>query len=126
LVRSEPGKQAYPVDLRLSDANAAPAFAAAHYTLNLFIATWQEIQGSDEKPVTVVQIVLLVGTWLLGMLAISSAARVGLASRRSLLEQLAELDLRRPLGLAGLAEPDLPARQRIGPGVHLHAPGPAR
>jgi putative ABC transport system permease protein len=68
------GKQAYLVDLRLSDANAAPAFAAAHYTPNLFIATWQDIQGSDEKAVTVVQIVLLVGTWLLGMLAISSVA----------------------------------------------------
>jgi len=25
-----------------------------------------------------------------------------------------------------LAEPDLPARQRVGPGVHLHAPGSAR
>jgi len=71
------GKQAYLVDLRLSDANAAPAFATAHYTPNLFIATWQDIQGSDEKAVTVVQIVLLVGTWLLGMLAISSVAVLG-------------------------------------------------
>ena len=51
--------------------------------------------------------------------------RVGLASRYGLRQQLAELDLRGPLGLACLAEPDLPARQRVGPGVHLHAPGSA-
>jgi hypothetical protein len=48
-----------------------------------------------------------------------------LTPRRGLLEQLAELDLRGPFGLAGLAEPDLAARQRIDPGVHLHAPGSA-
>src|SRR5580658_5947392 len=29
------------------------------------------------------------------------------------------------LGLAGLPQPDLAARQRFGPGVHLHAPGSA-
>jgi len=52
--------------------------------------------------------------------------RLGLASRRGLLEQLAELDLRRPFGLAGLPQPDLPARQRVGPGIDLHAPGSAR
>jgi ATP/maltotriose-dependent transcriptional regulator MalT len=51
--------------------------------------------------------------------------RVGLASRRGLLEQLAELDLRDPFGLACLPQPDLTARQRVGPGVHLHAPGSA-
>jgi hypothetical protein len=51
--------------------------------------------------------------------------RVGLASRCGLLDQLAELDLRGPFGLACLAEPDLAARQRIGPGVYLHAPGSA-
>jgi len=39
--------------------------------------------------------------------------------------QLAELDLRRPFGLACPAQPDLTARQRIDPGVHLHAPGSA-
>jgi hypothetical protein len=50
---------------------------------------------------------------------------LGLASRCGLLEQLAELDLRRPFGLAGLPQPNLAARQRIGPGVHLHAPGSA-
>src|ERR1700722_7930487 len=52
--------------------------------------------------------------------------RLGLASRRGLLEQLAELDLRRPFGLTCLPQPDLAARQRIGPSVDLHPPGAAR
>jgi hypothetical protein len=40
----------------------APAFAAAHGLPSLFIATWEQIRSSDEKELTVVQIVLLVGT----------------------------------------------------------------
>jgi hypothetical protein len=51
--------------------------------------------------------------------------RVGpwLAASLRLLEQLAELDLRRPFGLAGFPQPDLAARQWIGPSIDLH---PAR
>ena len=52
--------------------------------------------------------------------------RLWLAARRGLLEQLAELDLRRPFGLTGLPQADLAARQRIGPSVDLHPPGAAR
>ena len=73
-LQSVEGQKAYAVNLRLSDPNAAPAFADEYADPALFIATWQDIKGSDEKSVTVVQIVLLVGTWLLGMLAISSIA----------------------------------------------------
>src|SRR5690348_13269114 len=51
--------------------------------------------------------------------------RLRLASCRGLLEQLAELDLRRPFGLTGLPQPDLAARQRISPAVDLHPPRPA-
>jgi putative ABC transport system permease protein len=65
---------AYVLNLRLSNPAAAPAFAAAHSPAGLFVASWQDIQGSDEKEVSVVQIVLLVGTWLLGMLAVASVA----------------------------------------------------
>lgn len=65
---------AYVLNLRLADPAAAPAFAAAHSTPSLFIATWQQIRSSDDKELTVVQIVLLVGTWLLAMLAIASVA----------------------------------------------------
>jgi hypothetical protein len=53
-------------------------------------------------------------------------ARVGLASRCGLLKQLAELDLRRPSGLTCLPQPDLPAGERVGPGVDLGTPGSAR
>jgi putative ABC transport system permease protein len=67
-------KLAYVLNLRLSDPASAPAFAAAHSAPSLFVATWQEIQSSDEKELTAIQIVLDVGTWLLSMLAISSVA----------------------------------------------------
>src|SRR6185437_4451040 len=50
--------------------------------------------------------------------------RLGLTPRSGLLEQLAELDLRSPFGLAGLPQPDLTARQRVGPGVDTYAERP--
>ena len=52
--------------------------------------------------------------------------RVGLPSCPREREQLAELDLRLDLGLAGLPEPDLAAGQRVLPGVYLGTPRPAR
>ena len=42
------------------------------------------------------------------------------------LEQPAELDLRLDLGLAGLAEPELAAGQRVLAGAHPGTPRPAR
>jgi hypothetical protein len=52
--------------------------------------------------------------------------RVGLASGLGHREQLAELDLSRPFGHTCPPQPDLTARQRVDPGVNLHAPGSAR
>jgi hypothetical protein len=52
--------------------------------------------------------------------------RLRLASRRGLLKQLAEFDMRRPFGLTCFAQPNLAACQRIGPSVDLHPPGAAR
>ncbi len=52
--------------------------------------------------------------------------RVGLPSRSRELEKPAELDLRLDPGLAGLAEPELAAGQRVLPGVYLGTLGPAR
>ena len=46
---------------------------------------------------------------------------LGLAASRSLLEQLAKLDLRGPFGLTGLPQADLATRQRISPGVDTYA-----
>jgi putative ABC transport system permease protein len=65
---------AYVLNLRLADPATAPAFTAAHSSPSLFIATWEQIRSSDEKELTVIQTILLVGTWLLGMLAIGSVA----------------------------------------------------
>ncbi|HKD89587.1 MAG TPA: FtsX-like permease family protein [Streptosporangiaceae bacterium] len=67
-------KLAYVLNLRLAHPPSAPAFASAHSSPSMFVATWQQIRSSDEKELTVVQIVLLLGTWLLGMLAIGSVA----------------------------------------------------
>jgi putative ABC transport system permease protein len=64
----------YVVNLRLADPAAAPAFALAHSTGNTFVTPWQEVQRSDAKLVAIVQIALLVGTWLLGLLAVASIA----------------------------------------------------
>jgi hypothetical protein len=56
----------------------------------------------------------------------TGGVRLGLAARLGLLEQFAELDLRRPFGLADAPQPDLSARQRVSPGLHLDTPGPTR
>jgi hypothetical protein len=53
---------------------------------------------------------------------ISQVQRSAAAASVGLLEQLAELDLRSPLSLDRAAQPDLPTRQGIAPGIHLHAP----
>ena len=74
LLVSPSDQLAYVVNLRLADPARAPSFAAAHSSPSLFIATWQLIRSSDEKELSVVQIVLLLGTWLLGVLAIGSVA----------------------------------------------------
>jgi putative ABC transport system permease protein len=64
----------YLVNLRLADPAAAPAFALAHSTGNTVAVPWQEIQRSDANMVAMVQITMLVGTWLLGLLAVASIA----------------------------------------------------
>ncbi len=74
LLVSPSDQLAYVVNLRLADPARAPSFAAAHSSPRLFIATWQLIRSSDEKELSVVQMVLLLGTWLLGVLAIGSVA----------------------------------------------------
>ena len=65
---------AYTLNLRLADPAAAPAFADAHSSNTMFAMSWQQVQRSDNKLIAVVQIVMLVGTWLLGLLAIASVA----------------------------------------------------
>jgi putative ABC transport system permease protein len=64
----------YTLNLRLADPAAAEDWAMSHATGPMFITPWQIVQRSDTKVITIVQIVLLVGTWLLGLLAVASVA----------------------------------------------------
>jgi len=68
----------YVLNLRLADPAAAPAFADTHSraigTGALGLTPWQQVQSSDTRVATVVQIVLLMGSWLLGLLALASVA----------------------------------------------------
>ena len=64
----------YTLNLRLADPAAAQQFALTRSTSSVFITPWQMVQRSDDKVITIVQIVMLVGTWLLGLLAVASVA----------------------------------------------------
>src|SRR5581483_2296709 len=68
----------YVLNLRLADRASAPAFANAHSRAigagALGLTPWQQVRSSDTRVATVVQIVLLMGSWLLGLLAVASVA----------------------------------------------------
>lgn len=68
----------YVLNLRLADPASAPAFANAHSRAigagAPGLTPWQQVQSSDTRVATVVQIVLLMGSWLLGLLALASVA----------------------------------------------------
>jgi putative ABC transport system permease protein len=71
---SDRNPSGYTLNLRLADPAAAQQFALTHSTGNMFITPWQQVHRSDTKVIAVVQIVMLVGTWLLGLLAVASVA----------------------------------------------------
>ena len=65
----------YVLNLRLTSPAAAPAFAQAHSTgqfQNLLVLPWQQIAQQDNNMILNEQRVLLVGSWLLGVLAVAS------------------------------------------------------
>ena len=67
----------YVLNLRLGGASAAPAFAAAHSAgefQNLMVLPWQQIAQQDNNVILNEQRVLVVGSWLLGVLAVASVA----------------------------------------------------
>ncbi len=65
----------YITNLKLADPGAAPAFASIHNNNSpAFLTPWQAISVEDGRLVATVQRVLLVGTWLLGLLAVASVA----------------------------------------------------
>jgi hypothetical protein len=62
------------LNLKLADPDVAPDFADQHHTGIPLLLSWQSIQAEDAKMVGNVQQVLLAGSWLLGLLAITSVA----------------------------------------------------
>jgi putative ABC transport system permease protein len=69
--------RAYTLNLRLTSPAAAPAFAQAYSTgkfQSLLLTPWQQIAQQDDNLILNEQRVLLVGSWLLGLLAVASVA----------------------------------------------------
>ena len=67
----------YVLNLRLTSPAAAPDFGRAHSTgqyQNLMVLPWQQIAQQDNNLILNEQRVLLVGSWLLGVLAVASVA----------------------------------------------------
>jgi len=68
---------AYFLNLKLKDPATAEAFANAHNYVSPtapVLFSWQQIRDADSKIVVNAQLVLLTGSWLLGLLAIASVA----------------------------------------------------
>jgi putative ABC transport system permease protein len=67
----------YFLNLRLVSPAAAPAFTSAHSTgqfQNLLVLPWQQIAQQDNNLILNEQRVLVIGSWLLGLLAVASVA----------------------------------------------------
>lgn len=78
----------YLVNLKLANPAAATAFANAHSTDNLSAFSWQQISHQDARGIELEQEALVIGTWLLSMLAIACiavlvAGRMAEQTRRS-------------------------------------------
>jgi putative ABC transport system permease protein len=68
---------AYVLNLKLADPAAAPAFVSAHSRESVDaprLATWQDILAGHDKTFENKQDALLVGSWLLSLLALASIA----------------------------------------------------
>jgi ABC-type lipoprotein release transport system permease subunit len=67
----------YFLNLKLKDPASAEAFAISHDSASANGATlfsWQQIRDADSKIVMNAQLVLVTGSWLLGLLAVASVA----------------------------------------------------
>jgi ABC-type lipoprotein release transport system permease subunit len=78
VARSSAGPVAYFLNLKLKDPAQANAFANA-YDANTsatapFLLSWQSLLTADAKTVANEQVVLLTGSWLLGLLALASVS----------------------------------------------------
>ena len=66
----------FTLNLKLADPAVAPAFVSAHAAGDGtgILWSWEFIRGLDTQVVTNEQLVMLVGSWLLGLLAVASVA----------------------------------------------------
>src|SRR3984885_10633603 len=66
----------FTLNLKLADPAGAPAFVSAHAADDGagILWSWEFIRGLDTQVVTNEQLVMLVGSWLLGLLAVASLA----------------------------------------------------
>ena len=65
----------YVLNLRLADPARAPAFVDGHATVDgPALATWQDLLDRHTNLVRNVQLTLLAGSWLVGILAVASVA----------------------------------------------------
>jgi ABC-type lipoprotein release transport system permease subunit len=62
----------YTLNLKLADPAGANAFVNADNRFNDGATSWQEIRDQDAKVVANQRLVLLIGSWLLGLLAVAS------------------------------------------------------
>ena len=108
---------ATPPQLRIEQIEQGPAY----------LADLQVPQTGLDHPLDVVLVRLPGGQVPIGDLGVPvhqlrhGGVRLRLTISRGLLEQPAELDLRGPFRLAGPPQADLPARQRVSPGVDADA-----
>jgi putative ABC transport system permease protein len=64
----------YTLNLKLADPAGASAFVNADNRFSSGATSWQEIRDQDTKMVANQRLVLLIGSWLLGLLAVASVA----------------------------------------------------
>ncbi|MFI6509622.1 FtsX-like permease family protein [Streptosporangium sp. NPDC050855] len=70
----DPGSPAYVMNLRLADADEARAFVDAHQRGHggaALMQTWEDIRDDATELAADSQILLLIGAWLLGLLAVA-------------------------------------------------------
>jgi ABC-type lipoprotein release transport system permease subunit len=64
----------YLLNLKLADPATATAFANDRSTNSLFLSSWQQTSSHDARGLQFEQEALVIGSWLLGLLAIASVA----------------------------------------------------
>lgn len=65
---------AYTLNLKLTNPAAAPEFAGTESMDSIQVMAWQDINASDDNLMTHESRLLVIGSWLLGLLAIASVA----------------------------------------------------